>query len=100
RDDTYTTILDAARDTDSNARDTALHMLAQRWPELEATWDCAAIRFEETPGAMRDDLVQILTLVWPEKSRTEKLLLKLAKVHPNNSVVNSSLSYLHSTAVE
>ncbi|MFF8500300.1 NACHT domain-containing protein [Streptomyces anulatus] len=100
RDDTYTTILDAARDTDSNARDTALHMLAQRWPELEATWDCAAIRFEETPGAMRDDLVQILTLVWPEKSRTEKLLLKLAKEHPNNSVVNSSLSYLHSTAVE
>ncbi|MET8981034.1 hypothetical protein ABZX85_36070 [Streptomyces sp. NPDC004539] len=98
RDDTYPAILNAA--SDANANDASLYMLVQRWPDLEATWDCAAIHFEEKTGEMLESLVKILTLAWPEKPKTKELLLKLAKKHPNNSAVTSSLSYLHSVAVE
>ncbi|MEU3400929.1 hypothetical protein [Streptomyces filamentosus] len=100
RDDTYTTVLEAARRTDvgNTSRDTALYMLAQRWPELEATWSCVENRFAETGEEISESLLKMLTLVWPEKSRTEELLLELVEKQPNNTLLASSLSYLRSTA--
>ncbi|WP_432113965.1 NACHT domain-containing protein [Streptomyces sp. S1] len=102
RDDTYITVLETARNTSDNGttRDSALYMLAQRWPDLEAAWDCAVIHFTEKGKEVTDSLLKTLTLAWSEKSRMEEFLLKLAKEQPDNTVINSSLSYLRSIALE
>ncbi|MGW7513128.1 NACHT domain-containing protein [Streptomyces massasporeus] len=95
REDAYQAVLDTARDSNASASawEVALRVLAQRWPEYEVTWACAGRRLAGARSEMRDTLVQLLALVWPERRETEELLVRLAEDDSEDTVV-LALSYV------
>jgi hypothetical protein len=74
-------------------------VLAERWPESEGAWTCAAARATEDIDLDSgfSTSVQLLALVWPDRRETEELLLQLAKKRPSNKIVVDGLSYVIET---